>query len=122
MLLTCTLGCETGTYQSGQRLYSKVCANCHMDNGVGLGALIPPLAASDYMAQNRDKLPCIVRQGIHDTISVNGKVYAENMPGMPGLSDIQVTNLLNYINHAWGNNNPEYSFEEVEELLKKCPQ
>lgn len=120
-LLLCSLfACEDQTYQSGGRIYKKACANCHMDSGEGLGALIPPLAGADYLAKNRDLLPCIARYGLRDTIVVNGKTYAENMAGMPGYSDIQVTNLLNYINHAWGNNNPAYSFEEVEQLLLKC--
>ena len=55
-----------------------------------------------------------------ETIVVNGKTYGENMAGMPGYSDIQVTNLLNYINTTWGNNNPPYSYEEVTTLLGKC--
>lgn len=112
--------CNTETYQSGERLYKSMCANCHMDNGEGLGALIPPLAGSDYLGPNREKLPCILRYGLQDTITVKGKVYVEKMAGMQGLSDIQITNLLNYINHAWGNNQAAYSFEEVEALLAKC--
>lgn len=108
------------TYESGQRIYKTYCANCHMDSGEGLGALIPPLAGSDYLAKNQERLPCIVRYGLQDTIVVNGKTYSENMAGMPGLSDIQITNLLNYINHAWGNEGATYQFEQVQELLKKC--
>ena len=91
-----------------------------MDSGEGLGALIPPLAGSDYLAKNRDRLPCVVLHGLQDTIVVNGKTYAENMAGMPGLSDIQVTNLLNYINTSWGNNNPVYNYEQVTEMLGRC--
>lgn len=120
LLISLACACENQTYQSGGRLYKAMCANCHMDSGEGLGALIPPIAGSDYLEKNREKLPCVVRHGLQDTIVVNGKVYAENMAGMPGLSDIQVTNLLNYINTSWGNNNPVYSYEEVTALLAKC--
>jgi mono/diheme cytochrome c family protein len=125
MLFACLIvvsatACEDQTYQSGGRLYKTACANCHMDTGEGLGALIPPIAGSDFLGKNRDLLPCLVRNGIRDTITVNGKTYAENMPGMPGLSDIQITNLLNFINTTWGNKNPAYSYEEVEVLLGKC--
>jgi Cytochrome C oxidase, cbb3-type, subunit III len=120
LLLILAFACENQTYQSGGRLYKTMCANCHMDSGEGLGALIPPLAGADYLGENREKLPCIIRHGLQDTIVVNGKTYAEHMAGMPGLSDIQVTNLLNYINTSWGNNNPVYSYEEVTALLTKC--
>lgn len=120
VMLSLTTACENQTYQSGGRLYATICANCHMDTGEGLSALIPPLAGSDYLANNRDLLPCIVRHGLKDTIVVNGKIYAENMAGMPGLSDIQITNLLNYINTSWGNHNPVFSYEEVTALLGGC--
>ena len=120
LFLAALSSCEDQTYQSGGRIYKKACANCHMDSGEGLGALIPPLAGSDFLGKNRDKLPCIIRYGLQDTIVVNGKTYGENMAAMPGFSDIQITNLLNYVNTSWGNHNPVYSYEEVKALLEKC--
>lgn len=93
-----------------------------MDNGEGLGALIPPLAQSDYLAQHRDQLPCIIRYGLADSIVVNGKPYAEKMAGQPNLSDIAIVNILNYINNAWGNNNGVLRLDEVEKRLKTCPK
>ncbi len=119
--ITALAACESGgTYQSGERLYKANCANCHMDKGEGLGALIPPLAGADFLATQRDRLPCIIRKGLQDTIVVNGKVYSEVMPPNPGLSDIQITNILNYIHSSWGNSQPPYPLEGVRELLKKC--
>jgi hypothetical protein len=91
-----------------------------MDSGEGLGALIPPLAGADYLAKNRDLLPCIIRYGLKDTIVVNGKIYSENMAGVADLSDIQITNLLNFINSSWGNQNPTYNYAEVKQLLENC--
>jgi mono/diheme cytochrome c family protein len=91
-----------------------------MDNGQGLGALIPPLAGADYLALNREKLPCLLRQGIQDTIVVNGKVYAERMAGLATLSDIQVTNILNYVGSSWGNQLPPYRLDEVRQMLEAC--
>jgi mono/diheme cytochrome c family protein len=119
-VITVLLSCETNPYQSGERVYKTACANCHMDNGIGLSALIPPLANADYLGKNREKLPCIIRYGLHDTIQVNGKTYAENMPGVPDLSEIQITNLLNFINNSWGNKQPAYNYEEVTRLLEQC--
>lgn len=120
MLILWLGGCEQNTFQEGERLYKTHCANCHMDDGVGLSALIPPLAGSDYLAAHRDQLPCVLRYGLADTIVVNGKTYAENMPGVPTLSEIHLTNLLNYINNSWGNQNGVYRLEEVRALLEKC--
>lgn len=120
VLIILASACRNQTYQSGERLYKTICANCHLDNGEGLGALIPPLAGSEYLAANRNKLPCIVRYGLQDSIQVKGKVYGEKMDGLPGLSEIQITNVLNYINSTWGNKNPPYSYEDVTALLDKC--
>jgi len=109
-----------GTHEGGQRIYASYCANCHLDDGKGLGALIPPLANSDYLAANRKKLPLVIRYGLQDTIVVNGVVYAEKMAGMPGLNEIQVTNLLNYIGQSWGNNIEPFTFDEVKKTLDEA--
>ncbi|MBN8676938.1 MAG: cytochrome c [Chitinophagales bacterium] len=119
--LMCLISCEQQPYQIGQRLYQAQCANCHMDTGVGLGALMPPLAGSDYLAKHRQTLPCIIRNGLQDTIQVNGQQYAEQMPGNKNLSDIQIANLLNYVMQSWGNNHPPYTLEEVQQALNQCP-
>lgn len=114
------LGCQNNTYQIGERLYKGNCASCHMDKGEGLAGLIPPLAGSDYLGRHLDQLPCIIRKGLQDTIVVNGKIYVEMMPANPALSEIQITNLLNYIGSSWGNQHPPYQLEQVRELLKTC--
>jgi len=121
LLLICTLvSCEQQPYQMGERLYKVHCSNCHMDNGEGLLALIPPLLESDYLAPNRDQLACMIRNGLQDTIVVNGKTYAEQMVGNTQLNEIQITNVLNYVLQKWGNNIPPFTFEEVQKSLAGC--
>lgn len=120
LLFLATACQDTSSYREGARLYKTNCANCHMDDGVGLGALIPPIAGADYLRTHRDKLPCILKYGLKDSIRVNGQLYAEAMPGVPTLSAIQITNILNYINHNWGNDNPVYRLDEVQALLESC--
>ena len=112
--------CQPNPYRDGERVYKTQCANCHMDSGAGLGGLIPTLVQSDYLTQHRAQLPCILRYGLHGTITVNGKTFAEQMPPNPTLLDVDIANILNYVNHAWGNNNPPYSLEEVKQGLEKC--
>lgn len=112
--------CQEPPYREGGRLYKANCANCHMDDGVGLGALIPPIAGADYLNTHRERLPCILKYGLKDSIQVNGQVYGEEMPGVVNLSAIQITNILNFINHNWGNDNPPYRLDEVERLLQTC--
>lgn len=91
-----------------------------MDNGIGLNGVIPTLAEADYLQANRAKLPCILQYGLQDTIVVNGITYAEKMPGVTALSPVDITNILNYIGHNWGNNLPEFQLEEVKKALDQC--
>ena len=112
--------CQQISFQEGERLYQANCANCHMDDGIGLSALIPPLAGSDYLQKNRDRLPCIVQHGLSDTIYVNGRMFGEQMPGVPALNVIQITNLLNFINNSWGNKNGVFRLDEVQAALDSC--
>ncbi len=114
------VGCTHSPYDDGARVYKSYCANCHMDTGEGLGALIPPINGVDYLVKNHDLLPCLIRYGLQDTIVVNGKVYAEQMPAADKLSDIDITNVLNYLNTNLGNQNPIFTLEEVRARLEKC--
>jgi cytochrome c553 len=107
------IGCKPKSYAEGERLYKKNCANCHMDEGEGLAGLIPPLAGADYLHTHRIDLPCILKNGTHDTLQVNGRTFAENMPAAPGLTDVDITNILNYINQSWGNNNEPFQLNEL---------
>jgi mono/diheme cytochrome c family protein len=119
-LLLWLVSCTSQPYTDGERLYQTNCANCHLDDGKGLGALIPPLAGSDHLASQAERLPCIIRYGLSDTIVVNGKTYAEMMPGVPALSDIEVTNLSNYVLHRWSPGRRPLSLEEGRAVLEKC--
>ncbi len=113
--------CQRDPYREGALLYGKHCANCHGDNGLGLGELIPPLAQADYLAQHRAALPCILVKGIADSIMVNGKIYSgQPMPANATLSVVQVANILNYIHNNWGNQLPDYRLDEVQRALDQC--
>lgn len=93
-----------------------------MDDGSGLGGNIPPLANADYLANNQTLIACIIRYGQQDTIAVNGTSYDLPMVGIENLTEFQIANIINYINHAWGNN---YGFAKVEDIriqLEECKQ
>ncbi|MEK7257174.1 MAG: cytochrome c, partial [Bacteroidota bacterium] len=93
---------------------------CHMDEGTGLQGIIPPLAGADFLTIRKDELPCIIRKGLKGEITVNGKKYSTEMPGSPALTEFEITNVINYINHAWGNDFGVVKHETVREALKKC--
>ncbi len=120
-LLTVGLsGCFTERQNEGAKLYATHCASCHGDQGQGLERLIPPVAATDYVAQHRAELPCLVRKGMKGPLVVNGVEYNQVMPGHEDLTDSQITNLLNFVQTTWGNQNQPYTIRETSELLGRC--
>lgn len=111
-------GCRP--YKKGEALYKTHCANCHMPDGTGLEGNIPPLAGSDYFLNNPVATACFIRYGLQDTISVKGRVYSQPMAAIPQLGELEITNIINYIGHSWGNRAPYLSLEKVKKKLEAC--
>ena len=119
-LLLITHSCEQEPYQQGKNLYTSYCENCHMADGSGLGTNIPPLAQADFLKNEQEKIACIIRYGITDTLVVNGNSYETPMAGIENLSEFQIANIINYINQAWGNDYGFVMLEDLRSQLKKC--
>jgi protein SCO1/2 len=49
-----------------------------------------------YLYENFDKLPCMIRNGMNDTIIVNGKMYYQPMYPI-NLNDVEIANLMNFM-------------------------
>jgi len=112
--------CSSNPFPQGERLYAYHCSNCHMPDGSGLKGLIPPLAQSDYLRQHSDQVPCIIRHGAKGEMVVNGKTYNQEMLPIPDLNHFEITNIINYIHHAWGNDLEYRTVEEVQAALENC--
>lgn len=113
--------CKETPYTQGKILYENFCENCHMRDGSGLEGLIPPLAGADFLKHNPEKIPCIIRKGLNEPIVVNGQTYDQEMSAVPNLSDFEITNVINYINSAWGNDYGYVKLEDVRRALEACP-
>ncbi len=100
--------------------YEKKCASCHGLKGEGLKNMIPPLANSDWLKNNQDRLTCIIKNGINEKIMVNGLEYNIEMLGNEKMQDIEVTNIINYINTSWGNTIPTKKNKKVIQELRDC--
>lgn len=118
---------DANTYKQGKILYTRYCANCHMEDGSGLKGLIPPLLKSDYLLAHRAELPCILLRGQKGKIVVNGVEYGnqemlpvKRLTGDP-LTDFEMTNILNYISTSMENKEKIWTIDEIREALKACP-
>jgi len=123
LLFSCNnkLSVQTMQYATiGQKLYVQHCQNCHGAKGEGLGKLYPPLTDQKFLEENRDKLACIVKNGMAGEIMVNGEKFNQAMPGVPSLTNIDVAYVLTYITTYFGNSTTHFTQEEVIQMLKDC--
>ncbi len=94
------------------RVYRANCQACHQADGKGMGSF-PPLAGSSWVQGSEERLVRIVLNGLTGPITVDGKSYNSNMPGLPKLSDEQVAAVLTYVRSEWGNSAPAVTAETV---------
>ena len=120
VFITLLFACDSNPYKHGEIMYGNFCASCHMEDGTGLLGEIPPLAGADYLADNQEQLACIIRYGIAEKLVVNGKTYKQPMAGVPQLTDVEIANIINYINTSWNNDLPVVTIGRIREQLAKC--
>ena len=90
--------------QLGKRVYSNVCIACHQANGLGVPSVYPPLAGSEWVIGNEERIISIVLHGLNGPIEVKGLTYANVMaPLGEVLKDEQIANVISYVRSEWGN-------------------
>ncbi|HSR16600.1 MAG TPA: c-type cytochrome, partial [Ignavibacteriaceae bacterium] len=102
----------------GQSVYKNICVPCHQANGEGLPNVFPPLAASDYLNQSKERAIGTVINGLQQPITVNGKNYNGIMPPQ-NLNDEQAAAVLTYVYSQWGNSGKVVTKEEVNKVRSK---
>lgn len=105
---------ELQLYTNGKQLYERYCQNCHMQDGNGLGQLIPPLAKADYLLNDPGRAARIIKYGQKGPIEVNGRTYNQPMPANPNLTNQEIQMLLTYIGNAWGNQSDVPSTSDIQ--------
>jgi mono/diheme cytochrome c family protein len=103
--------------ERGKEVYSIHCITCHMEKGEGLEGVFPPLAKSDYMMADKNRSIKETLEGARGEMKVNGVVYNGEMPAS-GLSDEQVSDVLNYVRNSWGNKGAAVTPAEVKAQRK----
>lgn len=112
--------CDYKPRNQGKKLYEQECASCHMENGQGLGELIPPVANADYVVEHADELACIIRHGIAGHMMVNGIEYDGEMEGNTQLSDIEINNLIHYLLVDLNQQEEHFVISDIRAQLKAC--
>lgn len=102
----------------GGKLYSTYCASCHQRDGKGDGQRFPPLAGSDWVTGDKQRLVRTVVHGLSGPVSIGGVTYNNVMPGFSFLRDQDLSELLTHIRSQFGNQASSVTKEEVAKYRK----
>jgi len=110
------------TLEKGKALYEGAgsCVTCHLADGKGQPGSVPPLAGSDWL-DDADRTIAVVLRGLAGPIKVNGMRYYSAMPPQLLFDDEKIAQIVNYVNHAWGNKGAEVSLEDVARARAELP-
>jgi len=105
----------------GKQVFMQTCFVCHQPNGEGIPGQIPPLAKSDFLMADRERLIRFVLRGNSGDVVVNGKKYNGTMVALNNLSDDEIANVVTYVRNSFGNSGDGVTIEEVRKIRAEAP-
>lgn len=103
----------------GGEIYQGKCVACHQANGAGVPGAFPPLAGSEWVLGDAERLVHIPLHGIQGSLTVKGATYNGMMPVFgEALTDGEIAAVLTYVRSQWGNK----ASAVAEETVKKVRQ
>ena len=139
---TTLTGQDKRLFELGEQVYRREahCITCHQADGQGLpAAQFPPIAKSNWVSGNPERLIRLSLHGLMGPIEVNGVKYPGQVPmtAFKGLSDDELAGVLTYVRNSFGNvaapiqpaqvaqvraaTKDRASFYTPDELLKEFP-
>lgn len=104
----------------GAILFKRNCANCHGQNAEGFKNLYPGINENSRINTNLEFLPCIIKNGISEHHPLNSKEYNLPMLANDHLSDIDITNIRNYVVNHLLKKSDYKSLDETKHILESC--
>jgi mono/diheme cytochrome c family protein len=87
--------------EDGERMYNRVCAACHLAEGLGAPQIAPPLrshvACLAARQGGRTYVAGVLEYGLEGPIAVDGVEYDGYMPPIAQLSPVERAAVLNYL-------------------------
>jgi mono/diheme cytochrome c family protein len=101
----------------GKIVYENICALCHNPDGNGKPNQAPPVAGSDWVLGNPNRLARIPLAGLAGPITIKGENWNLSMPAMgAALPDEDLAAVLTYMRQSWGNKASEVTPEQVKSI------
>ena len=105
--------------KSGAEIFAVTCASCHQANGEGVPDRYPPLAGSEWVSGDADRMLRIVLHGLTGEIEVEGEMFSGLMPAWgPNLKDPQVAAVVSYVRDRFGNGAKPVTVADVARVRK----
>lgn len=111
-------------YTLGERVFYEEgsCYTCHRDHGEGIARIYPPLAGSEWILGDPERLTKLTLHGVWGKIRARGKIFEPSL-GVPPMtavgnmfSDDEVAAVLTYVRNSWGNDASEILSEDVKRI------
>ncbi|NQX01311.1 c-type cytochrome, partial [bacterium] len=111
-------GADRQQFLAGHEIYFRDahCSTCHQPDGKGLDPAFPPLAASNWVTGDPERLIKLTLHGLMGPFDLNGKKYNGLVPMTPFggmLKDDEVAAVLTYVRNSFGNQAPAVQPAEV---------
>ena len=103
----------------GERVYHTFCANCHQKDGLGASGRFPPLAGTDWVTGDKERLIKVIIHGMEEPTEIKGETYTLAMPQHGFLTDQEIADVLTYIRKSFGNEASEIVQDEVKKVREK---
>lgn len=107
--------------QDGKARYEMLCGACHGVDGKGAGeGAFPPLAGSDWVQGDPERMIQVILHGLEGPVTVKGKTYNLAMPPQgAALTDEHIAEIATYVRSAWGNNESKVGLKKVQAARKR---
>ena len=79
------------------------------------------MEGSDYLRDSTEAVICLIKNGISGPLMVNGIVYDQPMPGNPALTDLEIAELVTFLNSTWADQQDLTEPVQVRRVLDQCP-
>jgi len=117
-IIRCKDSISTAKMEAGKKVYDTNCMGCHMDNGMGVPRMNPPLVNSPYVMGNANSLVELVLKG-SEFFGTADRNYNNLMASFSALTDVQIADLITYIRNTYANNSDEISADDVKKVRAK---
>jgi putative membrane-bound dehydrogenase-like protein len=106
---------------AGEAVFQNACIACHQPGGKGLPGVYPPLLGSEFVKGDEKRLIKIVLNGLTGPVDVAGEKYGAGtqsvpMPGMSGMSNEEIAEVLSYIRKEFGDGAPAVDPATIESV------